>query len=144
MADPWRTVWILGSGFSKPLGGPTLPQLLSYAAFHDIGVRYADREWVQDVNHGVIRYLYHYGTRFAAGEILGGIPHGPGEPLWEHAEEFLDYLDTAALNEEGPTAWVLRKIVLERLSEAKANDVRMSDFGPRRGESWPPSARRSP
>ena len=78
------------------------------------------------MNHGVIRYLYHYGTRFAAGRFSKDST-GPGEPLWEHAEEFLDYLDTAALNEEVPTAWVLRKIVLERLSEAKANDVRMSD-----------------
>jgi hypothetical protein len=35
----------------------------------------------------------------------------PGELLWEHAEEFLDRLDAAALNEKGPSAEQLLRIV---------------------------------
>jgi hypothetical protein len=108
-----KTVWILGSGFSKPLGGPTLPQLLSHIAFQDAEVRYPDvfKDEVVHRNTYAVRFLYHYGTRFKQGPMTPLFDHVLGEPLWEHAEEFLDQLDAAALDESRPSAKQLRAII---------------------------------
>ncbi len=39
MADAPRTVWILGAGFSRSLGGPLLPDLLSPPTNNFVGGR---------------------------------------------------------------------------------------------------------
>jgi hypothetical protein len=90
-------VWILGAGFSKALGGPLLGKLLSPEADRDIKVRYGNAPlWTPAAN--VARFLYRYGlankkrnsVRAPTGAVFDG------EDLWEDAEQFLDYLDTAA------------------------------------------------
>jgi hypothetical protein len=119
----WKTVWILGSGFSKPLGGPILPQLLSQTAFEDAVVRYPNvlREGLTREKTDAVRYLYHYGTRFAQGSVAG--TRLPGEFLWEHAEEFLDQMDAAALDEKGPGAQRLLRIVNGRPGNPRRCDL---------------------
>src|SRR6266700_3799134 len=117
-----RTVWILGSGFSKPLGGPLLAQLLSQTAFEDAAVRYPEvfNGMVQEKTDAV-RYLYHYGTRFAQGPVAAS--RLPGEFLWAHAEEFLDQLDAATLEEDGPSAKRLLRIVNTRPGNPRRCDL---------------------
>ncbi len=89
-------VWILGAGFSKPLGGPLLDKLLSPEAERDLAVRYNNAP-LWGAYPDAARLLYQYGragegasVRTPRGEVV------EGEDLWEDAEQYLDYLDTAA------------------------------------------------
>ncbi len=108
----WRTVWVLGSGFSQPLGGPPLDRLLTRTAFADFAARYPNvyepNRWPMDA----VEYLYHYGTRFAQGP--GPRQKATGEALWAHAEEFLDRLDAAVADEAGVLARQLVMIANSR------------------------------
>lgn len=101
MADERRTVWILGAGFSRSLGGPLLGDLLSpptnnfvqaiYRSNHFIGnddmahVDQACRNWREAAN--VVRSVY---------EQCGGATAHPTTTFWSDAEAFLDQLDAAA------------------------------------------------
>jgi len=89
-------VWILGAGFSKPLGGPLLGKLLSPEAEQDLRVRYPEgRLW--DKYATAARFLYQYGR--SGKKYAVKIPNGgatEGEDLWDDAEQYLDYLDTTA------------------------------------------------
>lgn len=87
-----KIVWVLGAGFSRPLGGPLLQRLLAPVSYRDLQPHYGqldgDRatKWVRD--------LYLYGREYKAGRTADQF-HLDGEPLWEDAEQFIDYLDTA-------------------------------------------------
>lgn len=94
-----RTVWILGAGFSRSLGGPLLPDLLSSATNNFVSSLYHKNKFIggppeepDDVYRRAalaVRRLYDkYGDTA-----------DPGIRLWENAEEFLDQLDAAAENE---------------------------------------------
>ena len=90
--DKPKVVWILGSGFSKGLGGPLLYELLTDKArieTHDQYPRLPDRRIVYD-------FFRNYGP--------------DGAKYWAHAEEFLDFVD-AAIEEPSST----RRQFLERL-----------------------------
>jgi hypothetical protein len=95
-----RIVWVLGSGFSVPLGGPMLKDLLSVRLHNDVARRYASEGLDAEEMRDVLR-LYHYGRQFPEG-AEGWLKPGEdatnklGELLWEHAEDFLDTLDTCA------------------------------------------------
>lgn len=72
-----KTVWVLGSGFSRSLGGPLLDELIGPRAEQDTTAVFPDlgsREIVY------LLFRRHRGT------------------LWAHAEEFLDFIDTALLS----------------------------------------------
>ena len=89
-------VWILGAGFSKPLGGPLLGKLLSPEAERDLAVRY-NRAPLWGPYPEAARLLYQYGRAGKGGTVR--TPRGDvfdREDLWEDAEQYLDYLDTAA------------------------------------------------
>jgi hypothetical protein len=110
------TVWILGAGFSKPLGGPLLGKLLSPESERDLLVRYraAPLLWTPEAN--AARWLYRYGRG-------GRVPMGAGsfiqgENLWDDAEQYLDYLDTAAEKGAGSPAC---DRLLEILSDQKVD-----------------------
>lgn len=80
MASP-KVVWVLGSGFSKHLGGPLLNQLLTRRALDEterlfFGPTLPRRDMVYEI-------FRNYGKPIS------------NAPYWEHAEEFLDFLDTA-------------------------------------------------
>jgi hypothetical protein len=103
-----RTVWILGAGFSKPLGGPLLADLLSpattarvrtlYRTNKYLGTETTETEGKEERDEGVPAVR----TLFAL--------HGPtGEPanrLWDDAEVFLDQLDAAALAGGEASEWL--------------------------------------
>jgi hypothetical protein len=104
MAHQGKVVWILGAGFSAGLGGPLLPSLLSRTLQQDIAVRYPDRaanpggrSWgdlhTRAANN--VRSLYEYGLSDPRLRSPDCQQHHQ-ESLWAHAEEFLDYVDTAA------------------------------------------------
>jgi hypothetical protein len=99
MDDARRVVWVLGSGFSAPLGGPMLAQLLSTSLHEEVAHRYANCGVGNPIMVDLLR-LYHYGRGFATPgpEWLwpSGSPALRGEHLSEHAEDFLDALDTCA------------------------------------------------
>lgn len=79
-----KIVWVLGAGFSKPLGGPLLTGLLSRESEKDIVVRYPKEDYphLHGDSPDIVRSLYWHGLS--------------DDRMWTHAEEFLDYVDTAA------------------------------------------------
>jgi hypothetical protein len=88
------TVWILGAGFSRSLGGPLLADLFRQQHAADLRpvigqALAAELTWVQ--------HLFRHGTE--------------SEQLWGNAEDFLAYLDEAC----GPTAVPIKKARLDGL-----------------------------
>jgi hypothetical protein len=76
-----RVVWILGSGFSKSLGGPLLNDLLSYRGEAFVRAKFPNLD-------RTIYSLYR--------KHLDGHPLSSGEPTyWDDAEEFLDFVNSA-------------------------------------------------
>jgi len=76
-----KTVWILGSGFSKPLGGPLLRDLFRQENEEDTAAFFPEKiypglakalPWVQKIFH-----------------------NGVKDGFWENAEQFLGYVDDA-------------------------------------------------
>ncbi len=103
-AEDKRIVWILGAGFSKPLGAPLLEDI-QYGESHFSKLRSKTAE--------AAHWLYNHGRRFALGRSVSWNWTFDGETLWANAEEFLDYLDTAAT---ASTAAAL-KARIEQLAE---------------------------
>jgi len=81
------TVWILGAGFSRSLGGPLIEDLLAHREravlegffSKDPGTRVARLALVEDNFHA--RGFFQYGRK---------------QGYWENAEQFLDIVETAA------------------------------------------------
>lgn len=88
-----KIVWILGAGFSKPLGGPLLPDLLSAGSWNRIKATYRERKWTEGDAERLVVDLYaeHHGNG-----------NGPAGGRWADAEAFLTFLDMAAEG-HGPT-----------------------------------------
>jgi hypothetical protein len=85
-----KTVWILGAGFSKPLGGPLLTELFSPGAELKVKTCFSEVPELQGDDARLARMLYN----------------GKDVPRqWENAEEFLDYLDTAQLGGEAAPSY---------------------------------------
>lgn len=70
--DPKKVVWILGAGFSRPLGGPLLPQLLAVSSWVQLGSRFPrDKHpnlYVEGINEALV--LYHHGRNFKDGNPM--------------------------------------------------------------------------
>jgi hypothetical protein len=92
-----KIVWILGAGFSAPLGGPLLTQLFAPQCLDVLSDFFPTT--FEPVEFVDVMRAYHYGTRFRHGRSLGhvgGVPQDTvGAALWEDAEQFLDFLDCA-------------------------------------------------
>jgi hypothetical protein len=85
-----KVVWVLGTGFSVPLGGPMLKDLLSLGLHSELEAKYhLDTPAMRDLLR-----LYHYGRMFPEGKVGLDDHERKGSILWEHAEDFLDVLDT--------------------------------------------------
>lgn len=95
-------VWILGAGFSRPLGGPLLGKLLSPESERDLHIRYSKMPQLWTPQANAARWLYRYGRNEPA--PVGAGSFIKGENLWEDAEQYLDYLDTAAEKGAGSPA----------------------------------------
>ena len=110
-------VWVLGAGFSKPLGGPLLRDLLGPNSIEEMRSRFP-REiyrspWAEGPERLALEaalWSFGYGTEFRSGHYWpsdGNIERG--EALWDDAEDFLDHLDLAASSPLGslvPSDWV--------------------------------------
>lgn len=103
MAESQR-VWILGAGFSRSLGAPLLPDLLSMRRWRDLRSKYpwlldelANEEPHELLTAAVAVYLlYHWGRDFPEGSLFGQPPGHRGEKHFEHAEDFLVRLEHMA------------------------------------------------
>ena len=106
------TVWILGAGFSKSLGGPLLPDLLSTASMARISAAYpkTDSRFTKLRGEAVNEVMHLYCIGGPEGQAVGR--------RWEDAEEFLDALDTAARSEIGSQA----RVYLNSITGAKGVD----------------------
>jgi hypothetical protein len=131
-----KVVWVIGSGFSAGLGGPLLKDLLHPRTEKD----YKSRFLLTEMHRAVLRMfrLHHPEHRH--------MEHGDFPTLWEHAEQFLDFLDCAR-DQTGALAGRFR----ERFGELAAIDAHkaacqlvaaeclFTDLRPDlRGEAWQP------
>lgn len=78
---PLRTVWIVGAGFSRSLGGPLLPDILRQELLRDLEAKYPSARF-GDLALSCFRAqaLFNYGKHI--------------EGAWDDAEEFLDFVDS--------------------------------------------------
>jgi len=86
-----RTVWVLGAGFSRPLGGPLLRDMLGLSATDRVVASFPTAQYPLLYGQAAssVRGVYRtWGP--AADERAGYRKH------WEHAEEFLEFLDIAS------------------------------------------------
>lgn len=100
LEDP-RRVWILGAGFSRPLGGPLLTDLLSDHMRYEMELRYGG-DVTPYLSRCETRYVYQL---FQRGTV-GSLPHSrkPFSRAWSNAEEFLVWLDDAKSDNASPAA----------------------------------------
>lgn len=85
MADEKKIVWVLGAGFSKALGGPMLNELLTQPGYDEWVARHPELGDAAEAGR------LFWGQYRGWGQHKGSNPHG----IWAHAEDFLDYVDTA-------------------------------------------------
>jgi hypothetical protein len=86
MSDTRKTVWILGAGFSRSLGGPLLTDLLSPSAQAAVGTMYGGNTLLNSEEAQFVRGLvdmHHHHQR-------------QSPAVWRDAEELLDQLDAEA------------------------------------------------
>jgi hypothetical protein len=65
-----RIVWILGAGFSKPLGGPLLDGLLRPSALQRVKAAFPDKPRLNELACQLAVWMFNYGIRFANGPVL--------------------------------------------------------------------------
>src|SRR5579859_3172329 len=104
-----KTVWVLGAGFSQPLGGPLLPALLSRTSYELLRLRFPQEPLLLKEASLMAVRLYHYGRGWPEGPIVQR-HNGRGEKLWEHAEDYLAKLDAAGRARNSPMAQYLTRI----------------------------------
>src|SRR5260370_39802665 len=112
MALPRNVVWILGAGFSRPLGGPLLRDFFRPETLAKLRAYYeADRyPLLYGAECRVAHALYNYGIAFRNGKVPADRAIDPnvrnfeGEHIWEDAEEFIAFLETAAIKPESGEA----------------------------------------
>jgi hypothetical protein len=102
-----KIVWILGTGFTQPLGGPMLNQLLSPGTWDRLGSGSFDPS---GLGHFAVFRLFHYGRAYKDGRPNHD-PNRIGIEIWRDAEDFVDYLD-AATEIGGPAqAFIAKKLI---------------------------------
>jgi hypothetical protein len=82
-----KVVWILGAGFSKSLGGRLLPELLSEKSQAETKSKFGDTPYSRP---------YEVFRKHFRGDASNQGARNGKPVYWEHAEEFLDFVDTAA------------------------------------------------
>lgn len=101
-----RLVWVLGAGFSRPLGGPLLRDFFRPEMWAKLTAYYAPDKYqlVYARDCRIAHALYNYGIAFRNGRIpqhetidVTATFDLDGEHIWEDAEEFVAFLETAAL-----------------------------------------------
>lgn len=117
-----KIVWVLGSGFSQPLGGPTLADLLSRASEATVQKIFPKNHYPELYDGGCFDFSYRIFK-------LGLSPSDNKLPqMWADAEQYLDYLDTAVTFPNGPAAARLSSInenveYLSKIEIPKLKDI---------------------
>jgi hypothetical protein len=107
MTQNRKIVWVLGSGFSVPLGGPTLTSLLSSDSKAVVARIYPQNKYPRLYEDQYFTYSYKV---FDYG--LGNAPRNRTLPkMWADAEEYLDYLDTAVTFPQSPAAARVNSVI---------------------------------
>jgi hypothetical protein len=131
-----RVVWVLGAGFSKALGGPLLGDLLRRDCLRTLGATFPRDEFPK--LHGALPeavvWLYHYGRGFPDGRRQTRVwEDAVGEVLWRDAEEFLDYVDSAAASPRGPARLNLTTILRQHKDDLFGNGTKLPHVAKLRG-----------
>lgn len=91
-----KRVWILGAGFSRPLGGPLLSDLFSMKMWREASYIFPQQfaplnsQMSEELAGMLCVYLlYQHGTKFPDEHLFGYEIKGKGELLYQHAEDFL-------------------------------------------------------
>ncbi len=107
-----QTVWILGSGFSQPLGGPLLDQLMAPGTEEDLQALKMVGGAGPD-SPAFITRLFNAG-RPHSDRDRGRLHKVDGKKytraLWKHAEQFLEHVDRASDNPESVAAHGIRRL----------------------------------
>jgi len=90
-----KVVWILGAGFSRPLGGPLLNNLFTPVSWELTAGRYGSPFRVVTPAARAAHWLYNSGRRFANGRLREWKDDELGADLWSDAEQFLEIIDAA-------------------------------------------------
>src|SRR5688572_31436880 len=130
--DDRKVVWILGAGFSVPLGGPLFRELISPGMYKRL------QRWDE---YGIQKYLafvpneagaaqYHISASVTAHVITDLYRTGLGkdeadpERLWSDAEQFLHRIEIAANEPGAPIAEDIRSLLkLNRLGPGDLTNV---------------------
>lgn len=117
-------VWILGAGFSRPLGGPLLNELMRPEVRKHLEASYPKKDFKQldSTFHDIVLRLYGYGSRYRDGRFPS-LTDGDGEFIWADAEQFLDYLDTAVSGGVASPAFHRISSVLEDISQSWGTSI---------------------
>lgn len=92
-------VWVLGAGFSKPLGAPLLPELLGPRLLERLQVSPTYQRFANNKHVEAALRLYNYGSEI--GGLMHGLDSRASVPIWTDAEDFLDQLEQAAREASG-------------------------------------------
>jgi hypothetical protein len=98
------TVWILGSGFSRPLGGPLLKDLLSELSYDRLRYLYSSKKRLTEEAGDALRLVYREWSKLQQQE--------------PDAEAFLDYLDSAGM-QSGAYAHIQALLARARKTEKR-------------------------
>lgn len=119
------TVWILGAGFSRSLGGPLLDDLLSMRGWYE----YLSHEQgaAKDSTLQKALALYHFGRNFPEGYLFDtGLAVPKGAQWWSSAEEFLEFL--SALGDANNAAMTKWQAVESAFGGPLAHEARAMSF----------------
>jgi hypothetical protein len=112
-----KIVWVLGSGFSVPLGAPTLVELLNPASKVIVEKLFPENDFPKLYKGGNFSTSY---SLFANGHS----PRNKSLPkMWADAEQYLDYLDTATVVTDGPATARLTSVHMGLHNEIKINGL---------------------
>jgi hypothetical protein len=113
-ANDSKTVWVLGSGFSRSLGGPLLVDLFRMKAYGDDELQYPNGLFPR-----LATDLFETRVMFGAGLREG---------LWQNAEEFLAYLDEAFAVSDSRRKKILESLA-SRTPHRGTGDTRPQNLG---------------
>jgi len=109
-----KTVWILGSGFSKSLGGPLLNDLLSDRSGNEARQRLIElssnvtsrERLMMDRTGGELAPDYGLVYKIYSEHLRGSDASKGNAVHWEHAEEFLTFVDSTS--DDAPRRAILK------------------------------------
>lgn len=118
-----KTVWILGAGFSKPLGGPLLTELLTEESLGKVVLTYPDVKW----GHPASSFARDAWNIFCSKQDRN-------IPLWSDPEEYLDRLDSAVC--KGPDSAPWKHLWKTFFPEPYPGQTRPTDFSLNETSDW--------